>query len=146
VQRPALDAAAGHVARPEHDVGAVPGRVDQPREVGGIVGEVGVHLDHEVGAGRQRLAESGEVGAAEAVLALAMQDADVGVLEREPVGEVAGAVRRRVVHDEHGARDGRVAARERGPRERDHGREVLALVVGGEDDPGGGHGEELLTW
>ena len=54
VQRPALDAAARHVAGAEHDVGAVARGVDQAREVGRVVGEVGVHLDDEVGAARER--------------------------------------------------------------------------------------------
>ena len=94
----------------------------------------------EVGAARQREVEAGEVGAAEAALARPVVDADVVVLTSELVGELAGPVRRRVVDDEHGAVDGRVAARERGPGEGDDGREVLPLVVGGEDDPDTGHG------
>ena len=80
---------------------------------------------------------------------LAREHADVRVHHRPGKGglggaylagfELAGAVRRRVVDDEHGALDGRVAARERGPGERDDGREVLSFVVGGEDDPDAGH-------
>ena len=83
--------------------------------------------------------EAGEVGAAEPALPGPVVDADVVVLAGELVGELAGPVRRRVVDDEHGAGDGRVAARERGPGEGDDGREVLPFVVGGEDDPDTGH-------
>ena len=43
-------------------------------------------------------------------------------LASELVGELAGPVRRRVVDDEHGAVDGRVAAGERGPGAGDDGR------------------------
>ncbi len=143
VQRPALHAAARHVAGAEHDVGALARGVDQARDVGRIVGEVGVHLDDEVGAGRERLVEAGEVGAAEAALARAVVDADSRARERAR----RRAPRSRpatVVDDEHGAVDGRVAARERGSGERRRRREVLALVVGGDHDPGAGHGGSLV--
>jgi hypothetical protein len=65
------------------------------------------------------------------------------VVVGERVCELAGPVRRAVVDDQDRARDGWVARREGGAGEADDGREVLALVVGRQDDPGGGHGELL---
>ena len=76
--RPPLgDPAAGDVARPEHQVG-VGGRAEQPRQVGRVVREVGVHLGDQLGAAGQRPAEAGDVGGTEALLARAVQDLDVG--------------------------------------------------------------------
>ena len=53
---PAGDAAAGHVAGAEREVGAVARERDQAREVGGVVRAVGVHLADELGAVRERAA------------------------------------------------------------------------------------------
>ena len=50
---PVRHAAAGHVARAEHEVGLAGGG-QQAREVGGIMREVGVHLHDERGAAVQR--------------------------------------------------------------------------------------------
>jgi hypothetical protein len=139
VQRPPPHAAAAHVAGSEDDVGASPRGGDEAWEVGRVVGQVGVHLDDQLRAGRQRLAEAGEVGAAEAVLARAVQDADVAVVAGELVGQLAGAVGRGVVDDEHGGVDGRSAGREGGSGAGHDRREVLAFVEGRQDDPGGPH-------
>jgi hypothetical protein len=93
---------------------------------------VGVHLDHHPGAAVQRDPEPVEVRAAQALLPGPVVDVDPRVVRREAVGQVAGPIGRAVVDDE-----------QRGPGEgvEDGGRdrlEVLALVVGREDDPGAG--------
>ena len=94
--------------------------------------EVGVHLEDTLGAHGEGLAKAGDVGLAEALLAGAVQHRDVGDLEGQLVGQLAGAVRRAVVDDErvqtHAVTAGDLAdAGQRVPQ-------VLALVVRGEDD------------
>ena len=81
---PVLDAAALHVARAEHHVGALLDEAEEVGQVGGVVREVGVHLEDEVGAVVEGLAEAGHVRLAQALLAGAMQHLDVGVLGRQP--------------------------------------------------------------
>ena len=87
----------GDVARAESEVGAaarIRGRRDQPRDVGGIVGEVGVHLDDPLGAGGERAREAGDVGRAEPLLDRPVQDLDPLVGGGEAVGDLTGAVGR----------------------------------------------------
>ena len=67
-------------------------RVQQPREVGRVVGEVAVHLHHVAGPVGQGVAEAGDVGGADAGLLGAVQDRDPVVLVRQLVGQLAGAV------------------------------------------------------
>ena len=86
-QPPVLDAAAVDVARSERDVGAVLHRREQARQVGRVVREVGVHLEDVARAGRERAAEAGEVGGAEALAHAAVEDLDVVVLGRQAVGD-----------------------------------------------------------
>ena len=61
-------------------------------QVGRVVREVGVHLDHEVGPARQRVLEPGGVGAAEAVLLGAVEDLERVKLDRQAVGDLPGPV------------------------------------------------------
>src|SRR4029453_18282107 len=68
-QSPVPDTAALDVARAEHDVRVGRGRY-QSRNVVRIMGEVAVHLEHEVCAGAERAAEAGEIRGAEPLLAL----------------------------------------------------------------------------
>ena len=68
-----------------------------------VVGEVAVHLEHELGALGERPVEPGDVGRPEPFLALAVEDGHPVQLLSEPVGEVAGAVRRAVVDHEDAA-------------------------------------------
>jgi hypothetical protein len=100
------------------------------------VREVGVHLQDQVRSRRQGDREAREVGAAETVLRLPVQRADLRELGREPVGDRAGAVRGTVVHDQHGVIEpGRGELRQHGAHDRLH---VLGLVVGRQDEPGSG--------
>ena len=69
-------------------------------QVAGVVRQVGVHLEEQVGAAGQRVAKAGDVGLAEALLAGAVQHLDVGVLAGQAVGQLAGAVGRVVVDDQ----------------------------------------------
>ena len=62
--------AAGDPAGAEHQVGALE-RVEQPGQLLGLVGAVGVHLDQDVVAVVDAPAEAGQVGGAEALLARA---------------------------------------------------------------------------
>ena len=77
---------------------------------------------------RERAPEPGDVRRPDPLLALAVEDAHPRKLGREPVGDLARAVGRRVVDHEHA-----VARRVEDLAERsDHRLEVLALVVGRE--------------
>ena len=96
---PFLHAPTGHVSGAEHEVGA--GRAgEQARQVGGIVGEVRVHLDDEICAARQRLAKPCDVGGAETLLARPVKHRDVLMRRREPLGDLPGTVGRGVIDDE----------------------------------------------
>ena len=118
-----------HVTRSDCHVGARLGGGDQPRNVARVVGEVAVHLEHELGALGERPVEPGDVGAPEPFLALAVEDGHPLQLLSEPVGEVAGAVRRAVVDHEDAA-----AIRQHIGKGAHHAFEVLDLVVGREAD------------
>src|SRR5205085_12245753 len=109
-------------------LGSVLGGREQPRHVRRIVREVAVHLDDELRALGERLAEARQVGRPEALLALAVQHADPVELAREPVRDLSGSVRGAVVDHEHLRADRLERA--------DHALEVLRLVVGGQADRG----------
>src|SRR5512138_2407469 len=92
-----------------------------------VVREVRVHLEEPVVAALETPAEAGDVGGAEPQLPCPMHHMDAAGLGREPVGDFAGAVRRCVVDDEH------LEALILLEHERDDARQVLALVVCGND-------------
>ena len=98
---PVPDAPALHVARAEHQVGALLGRRDQPRHVVRVVREVAVHLEDQLRALRERVCEAGDVRRAEAFLPLPVQDVDEAELRGQLVGELTRPVRRVVVDHEH---------------------------------------------
>ena len=95
----------------------------------GRVAAVGVHLDEYRVLAAQPPRETGQVGGAEPVLALAVHDVHaVGVGQRQFVGELTGAVRAAVVDDED------VDVGQGLVHPADDQRQVLPLVVGGDDD------------
>src|SRR5918997_1255370 len=104
--------------------------LQQAREVGRVVREVGLHLDHVPGAAAQGVGEAVDVGQPEPRLAGAVQDLDGAVAGGDGVRQRARAVGRGVVDDED---PGLRHALADGVHER---LEVLGLVVGGDDDPG----------
>ena len=126
---PVGDPAAIRVARAEHQV-RVGGRLQQTRQVGRVVGEVGVHVGDQLRPARQRLPEPGHVRGPEAPLGRPVQDGDVLAIACEPIGDLAGAVGRRVVDDQESPR-GRQLLERRG----DDRLDVGGLVVGGNDEP-----------
>ena len=134
-ESPVDDPAAGHVPRPEHQVG-VAGGGDQGGNALRVVGEVGIHLHHQLGSFGERPLEAGHVGPAEAVLLGAVEHLHRAELGGQAIRDLAGAVRRGVVDDEDV-----VLARRRSELRQDlaHERlEVLGLVVGRENQPGVG--------
>jgi hypothetical protein len=94
------------------------------------VGEVGVHLEDQLGPGVKGAAKTGDVGGAESLLAGTVQHLDVVVPGGEPIGDQAGAVGTCVVDDEDAPRSGQVLA-----RRVDEGLEVVGLVIGRQDQP-----------
>jgi hypothetical protein len=76
------------------------GRLEEGGEMSRVVGEVGVHDDHAVGAALERAREAREVRLAEPLLARPVQHLDSLVPLGEPVGQPARAVGRGVVHHE----------------------------------------------
>src|SRR5207249_1054132 len=78
---------------------------------------------------RQGAPEAGEVRRPETLLPRAVQDVDEAKLRRKPVGDLAGAVGRVVVDDEHA-----VVRPEHLAERAEHRLEVLLLVVGRQAD------------
>ena len=88
-----------HVARSDHQVGPL-GSLQQARQIGRVMGEVGVHLQDQRGAAGEGAPEAGDVGGAESFLAWPVQDADVLVALGQPLGDLPGAVGRTVIDDQ----------------------------------------------
>ena len=97
------------------------------------MGPVGVHLDDPLRATRERDAEAVDVRASEALLAGAVEHLDARLTGRELVGDGAGAVWRRVVHDEQRGAGQRVEDRREIP-----GRFAASSYVGSTTHAGGG--------
>ena len=130
LQAPVLDAAAVRRSASRARGRRRERRRDQPRQVGRVVREVGVHLDHVAGAGGQRVGEAGRVGAARGPPCPGGAAPD-GSSPRA-VGQLARPVGRVVVDDEHRCASGTAA------RNAPHdGLEVLGLVVRRQDHPDG---------
>ena len=89
---------------------------------------VGVHLEDDRGVARERDLEPVEVRRPDR-LARPVADADPWIVGGEPVRELAGPVRRGIVHDEQRA------ARQRFQDRRGDAGQVLDLVVGGQQAP-----------
>src|SRR5262249_58180615 len=97
-------------------------------EVARVVAEVAVHVHEVVVVVLHRVAHGSKNSGAEAELASAVQDVDARVGGGQLVGQLAGAVGRVVVDDQH------LGGRQHLPNLREQRREVVALVVGGERD------------
>ena len=125
-EAPVLGAAALDPAGAESDVGSVLADGDQAGHVGGVVGEVAVHLEHEPRIGRlQHAREPGEVRASDPLFPGPVEHLEPGQLGREAIGDLPRPVRRAVVDHEHP-----VAREVERLAERPHERlDVLALVV-----------------
>ncbi len=90
MQRPVHDADAGQIPRSDHQV-VYRSRLGERRQVLGIVREVRVHLEDERRAGRERVPQPVDVGAAEAARARAVQHFDASRMLR---GKRVGHLRR----------------------------------------------------
>jgi len=94
------------------------------------VREVAVHLQDELSIAREHPIEAREVRAADPLLRRAVEDVEPRKLPCEAVGDLARAVGRSVVDDEHA-----IAARVEHVAERAHERlDVVPLVVGRDAD------------
>jgi hypothetical protein len=111
---------------------------DQARHVSRRVAEVGVHLEDQVRSTGEGVPEPGEVGNAEPALIRPVENLDRVDLARKPVGDPSRSVGGVVVDDQDPVR-GRGLGELRQHRA-DERRDVDRLVVGGEDQPGAGHG------
>ena len=128
-ERPAHRAATGHAARADRHVGRLAThrieRRQEPRDVGGIVAEVGVHVDGDLEATALREAKALKDRAAEPAPAAAHEHVHPRVLLRCAEGDLACAVGRTVVDDEQ-LQIG--IGREHGVDQRG---DVFPLIVGG---------------
>ena len=122
--------AALDIAGPEDEVRpARLKRLQQSRQEADRMAEIGVDLDDDVGVAGEDIGEACNVGAAQTLLGLAMEDRDRGILPGQLVGQLPCAVGRAVVYDQDvGSRD---RLEDRGADRAD----VVALVVGRDDDP-----------
>jgi glycosyltransferase involved in cell wall biosynthesis len=76
-------------------------RRDKTANVGRIVGHVGVHLEHEVGARRERARKAGQIGRSETLALRPVQHLDPAVAGcGKAIGDFAGAVWRGVIDDQ----------------------------------------------
>ena len=92
------------------------------------MGAVGVHLHHDVKALLQGPAEASQIGGPEAFLAESMHHVDQWISRSEFLGQIAGSVRRVVVHNENlgGVHAGTYPIHNR--------RDGVDFVEGGNDD------------
>jgi DNA polymerase (family X) len=124
---PVPDAAAGHVSGSEREVG-LGGRPHEPGEVGGIVGEVAVHLGDELGSLGENPTKSGQVRRPEPVPVRPVENGQIVELGGEPLRELTRAVRGGVVDHEHPSVE--TMLRENGPERANERLDVPLLVVG----------------
>ena len=133
--RPVADRSALDVARADHQIRTTVDGVEQAVQLLGRVAAVGVHLDQDRVLATQTPREAGQVRRAQTVLGRAVHDVHpVRVGEGQLVGELAGAVRAAVVDDQN------VHVGTGVLHPSDDQRQVLPLVVGGDDD------QSALTW
>ena len=101
--------------------------------------EVGVHLEDQVGAARQRRAKPARYARPSPSLHGPVEHLDLGQLGGQPVGDLAAC--RRASRRPRSGRGARApAAASCGSTARTIALDVLGLVVGGEDEPGARHG------
>ena len=118
---------AGHVSGADRDVGPLLHGFHQARQIGRIVGEIGVHLDDHIGMCRsQELVECGGVGAPQALLPGAVHHRDQLIARGDLLGQLTGSVGGRIVYDEDPVALSGDGRHEVG--------EILLLVVRGYDD------------
>ena len=103
-------------------------------QVRGVVREVGVHYDHDLGAAVQRVLEAREVRAPQPTLALTVKHLHRGQRRGELVGNLPGPVRRGVVDDQQPMLAGRAALELALHRSGDPF-DVSGLVERGDSDP-----------
>ena len=117
----------GDVARAEHEI-RVLGGSDEPRHVRGVVREVAVHLEDEVGAELERAAETRPGTRGRGPPSLAVQDVHPGSSAGEPsaISPVPSGDASSITSTS--------SPRGRGRRAPHHRLEVLALVVRGQAD------------
>ena len=133
---PSRHAAAGDVAGAEHEVGVRGGR-DERRDVRRVVREVGVHLHDELGAARRarartrprrrgrdrpsrlrwRTSTDSSSAASRSAISPVPSGEESSTIEHPVLAGGRGQLRQHPAHE---------------------GLEVLGLVVGGDDEPGGG--------
>ena len=92
------------------------------------MGEIGIHLEHEVEAMLERPAEAGNVGPPQPLLGSPVQAVNPRLPGSHLIGQLAGAIGRGVVH--HQDLDPRILEQD---RRNDLG-QILRLVVGRDDD------------
>ena len=95
---PVAHPAARHVAGAEHQIGVPARRLEQAGEIGGIVGEVRVHLHDEARVLLERAGEAGQVGGPEPVADRPVehpQRRELGSAARRRPGPCRPASRRR---------------------------------------------------
>lgn len=96
----------------------------QAGQVGGIVAEIGVHLVDALISAAEHAVEAGQVGCAQALLALAAEQVDAaGASLHHAAHERGRAVGRVVVDDEH------VEVAVEGEHRVDDGLDVLLLII-----------------
>ena len=128
---PFIHAAAWHIARAKHDV-MLPRRFQHLRDVLRLMGKIGVHLDQNIRAQRQSPSEAVSIRRPQALFFRAVQHKNFSlksILPRQVFGNVASAVGRIVIHNQH-MKIGDAQSKQRG----DNFADVFAFVIGWQDD------------
>jgi hypothetical protein len=95
------DAAAGNVAAADDEVGALIQDRQQPGDVGGLMGEIGVHLHDRLGVKfLQGISHSPDIGGAQALF-LTGEEVQIRISGHQLPDGVGGAVRRVVIHHQY---------------------------------------------
>ena len=101
MSRPVLGLAAGNVTRTNSQVSARLHGTNQRRKLLRLVRAVSVHLNQNVVACLKAPIEASEVCAAQAVLNGAVQNVNLGILSRQLISNLAGAVGAVIIHHEN---------------------------------------------
>ena len=101
MSRPVLGLAAGHVTRTNSQVSARLHCTNQGRKLLRLVRAVSVHFNQNVVACLKAPIEAGEVCATQTVLNGAVQNVNLGILSRQLISNLAGAVGAVIIHHEN---------------------------------------------
>ncbi len=128
-ERPVDDADAADITGTEYEVGAFRGFADA-WDVARIMGKIGIHFEDELVAPFKCPFKTGDVGPAQSLFSLSVEDVDSGIRRGHFVEQLAGPVGGVVVNEQN-VRFGTMA--ENGPS---YIPDIFLFVIGWDDNQG----------